>query len=258
VPVASHKVGNGLPVSGHVGPRTDNVPDAGRRIHREWASTMDDNDVIDRLVATADPLTVAPGELPFVAEALDRMAAGISATPMTSAGRRRRWIAGVAAASAVVVVGLPAAADWVSARTGWFGQEGMTENDASEFLRLDSPEISQIVAAHVRQLDLALPDGVTPRDVVDGVIARLSTDDDPAPALMQETGVRATVGWEIACRWGGIWLDASGVDPGTAAVAHRHLTDAATRTGALDAALGDDDAQLARAIRANCAMPAAD
>ena len=218
---------------------------------------MDDNDVIDRLVAAADPLTAAPAEMPPVNEALERLAAGITSTSVSVAGRRRRWITAGVAATAVVALGAPAAADWISARTGWFGDPGLTEEDGSEWLRLDSPEISQVVAEQVRQLSLTLPAGVTTGDVVGAVTSRLANNDDLAPALMQETGVRNTVGWDVACRWGWRWLDTVGVDRAAAAAARTAMVEAARRTDALPSALDRNDATLAQEIRANC-PPAAD
>ena len=214
---------------------------------------MDNNDLIDRLTAAADPLTGAPGGVPSVNEALDNLAAGITSTPASAAaGRRRRWIATGVAATAVLAFGAPAAADWISARTGWFGDPRMTEEDGSEWLRLDSPEIPGIVDEQVRQLSLALPAGVTTSDVVDAVTSRLVANDDRIPDLMQDTGVRNMVGWDIACRWGWRWLDAIGADQETAAAARAGMAEAAGRTDALPAALDRDDATLSQQIRANC------
>jgi hypothetical protein len=219
---------------------------------------MDNNDVIDLLVAAADPFPEAPGGMPLVNEALDNLGPGIASLPVVSARHRRRWIIAGAAAAAMLAVGGSAAADWVSARTGWFGDPGMTEDDGSEWLRLDWPEIPDIVVEQVRQLDLAVPEGVAPGDIVGDVVARFATTDDPTPALIQETGLRNAVGWDIACHWGWIWLEANGTDPETAAKARTGMTEAASRTDALADALDRDDGALAQSIRANCTMPQAD
>lgn len=158
-------------------------------------------DPLDRLLeTTASSADIAA---PSVAldTALEDMAVQIKRTPYP---RRRRHQALVAAAiSGSLVLATPAAANWVSARTGWFGSPGMTENDTSELLRPDSPEIAAIVENHGR--DYPLPPGGS----YAGVVERLRRHTrERGPELTQDTGVRAMVAWESVCQWEGLWLSA--------------------------------------------------
>jgi hypothetical protein len=84
---------------------------------------------------------------------------------------------------------LPAAADWVGAHTGLFGEPGLTENDTSEWLDTTSPEIADI--ARDLGAQYRLPSGGT----YDDAIGRL----EATGGLMQETGVDNLMAFEAAC-----------------------------------------------------------
>jgi hypothetical protein len=144
-------------------------------------------------IAAAPPLLAARGET--------------AALRRRSPPRKRRRKVLVAAAGGVLAATAfaPTAADWVGARTGWFGEPGMTENDTSEFLDLSSPEIAEIAW----QLGARYP--LPPGGSYDDAIARLRNTDGEMH-LMSESGVEAFMAGDAACQWERAWLaaDASG------------------------------------------------
>jgi hypothetical protein len=159
-------------------------------------------DPLDRLLETTAGSADITAPSVALSTALEDMAVQIKRTPYPWRRRRRRVLV-AAAISGSLVLAAPAAAGWVSARTGWFGSPGMTENDASEFLRQDSPEMAAIVENHGR--DYPLPPGGS----YAGVVERLRRDNgERGPGLIQDTGVRAMVAWESVCQWEGLWLSA--------------------------------------------------
>jgi hypothetical protein len=157
-------------------------------------------DPLDRLLEARASFTDMAPPSAALDSALEDMAVQIKRTPY----RRRRHRALVAAAiSGSLVLAAPAAANWVSARTGWFGSPGMTENDTSEYLRQDSPEMAAIVESHGR--DYPLPPGGSYAGVVERL--RASTG-GRGPELIQDTGVRTMVAQESVCQWQALWLSA--------------------------------------------------
>jgi hypothetical protein len=108
--------------------------------------------------------------------------------------------------------------------------------------------------ADVRDLGFDLPTEVTQGDVVDGVLRRVTVEGETGPKLMQEGALRNVIGWEVACRWGSVWLDPT--HPAQAATARAHMTDIASRVEALPAARGTNDEALRSQLRANCDVEA--
>lgn len=208
---------------------------------------MTDNDPIDVLVREVGPSYFL--DAPQVTAALDNLGRRITSTPKAASRQRPsrgRRVAATAAVAAVLAAAAPAAAHWVSARTGRFGDPARSEEDGSEWLRLGSPEIEGVVRGNVDQLDLPLPAGVTPAGVTSAVVARLAPPPGEAPGLMQEGGVRLMIAWDVACRWGWSWLD------GRDAASRHQIADIARDEGALPAALTGNDDRLAQQIVVNC------
>ncbi|HZQ28167.1 MAG TPA: hypothetical protein VFA94_10760 [Acidimicrobiales bacterium] len=213
------------------------------------------DDTIGVLIRDADPaLLLCDADLD---RALDAIGERIMAKPASPQGKRRvsrRRVAVGVTLAAVLAAGAPAAANWVSARSGWFGDPHHTEEDASEWIRLDSPELREIVSTDVRNLGFELPGEVSPADVVSGVLRRVTVDGDTGPRLMQEGALRNVIGWEVACRWGTVWLDSADAPQATSARAR--MAEIASRVDALPAARGSDDEALRQQLRVNCDVEA--
>jgi hypothetical protein len=159
-------------------------------------------DPLDRLLeATATASGVSPSA--ELDAALEDMAGQIKRNSQARSRRRRTVV--VAAIAGSIALATPAAAGWVSARTGWFGSPGITENDTSEFLRQGSPEMAAIVENHGR--DYPLPPGGS----YAGVVERLRRNTVDRPEVIQNTGVRALVAKESVCQWEALWLSADNV-----------------------------------------------
>lgn len=178
--------------------------------------------------------------------------------------RRRKVLLAAAGGVLAATAFAPAAADWVGARTGWFGDAGMTENDTGEFLDLSSPEIADIA----RQLGARYP--LPPGGSYDDAIARLRPTDGETH-LMQESGVEAFMAGDAACQWERAWLaaDASG-DAAAARRAVAVLREVPTWdvivasdgggvvelwTEVADAAARGDRSVVERDVELNCATP---
>jgi hypothetical protein len=159
---------------------------------------------IDALLADANP--VSPDDL----KALDA-AAGFDdlferilaedAAPRAGAPIRRRksrrTIASLALAATLLVGGATAAAaGWSSVHTGFFGHEGDTENDASEFLDLGADDAPQVAA----RLAVGIP--FAPGDSAAAYIPGLVS----GRGLMQADGIRSYLTSDALCGWWGAWL----------------------------------------------------
>jgi hypothetical protein len=168
---------------------------------REPADNLTEEEAyfVDRLVIGANPvpsLAAVIGSQQLAA--LDSMRQAILAQPR--AGRHlsaRLKIATALLAAAFVIAGTTAATNWVRVHTGMFGASGMTENDTSEWLRQDSPEILALVDRFT--LDYELPPGGSWIQVK----KRWPTKE---PSYVQVTGVEAAVAGEAMCQWQGYWL----------------------------------------------------
>jgi hypothetical protein len=116
--------------------------------------------------------------------------------------RRIAALAGAAALAAGIAIAVPTGAAaagvaWVSVHTGLFGSKGQVENDESEFLRSDSPEMRAIIERNTRRYQL--PPDATWQPAYDGVM----TDET---ILVQERVVAAVVARTAACAWEADWL----------------------------------------------------
>jgi hypothetical protein len=171
---------------------------------------------------------------------------------------RRRWL--VLALAALALVPTAAAVGELGARTGWFGDEALTEEDGSEWLRTDARDFRVVVAGLVPALEL--PAGARWQDEVDRQV-RIGREQ---PGLMQETGVRATLESYARCAWLRYWLvnrdDASRAEraarivawsaawPATVATDGWGVREAIRRVAA--AARADDVAAVRTELAVNC------
>lgn len=155
---------------------------------------------VDRLVASVNPI-------PAIAEvfrdehrlALESLHKAIAVQPW----QRRRRLDGRSKAAALMLAAVlligatTGAAEWVRVHTGTFGAPGMSENDTSEWLRGDSPEIINLI------------DGLTPKYALPpgGNWSQFKKAwPMPQPSYVQATGVEADVATEAICQWDGYWL----------------------------------------------------
>ncbi|SHN47218.1 hypothetical protein [Cryptosporangium aurantiacum] len=173
------------------------------------------HDELDALLAARTGPSTADLDTPEINAALDalgeRIVAGKTAGPSLRPRRRRAVIVAASAAlAAALAVGVPAAADWIDLRTGQFGPPGTTEQDTSEYLRADSPEMAALVEEYGR--DYPLPPG---GDWSERLQVIRSYAGPGESGLIQETGVRLELAMESACQWQGYWLE--GHDRGDAA-----------------------------------------
>lgn len=125
-----------------------------------------------------------------------------------SGPRRRRMRLGrrtaILVAAALALVATTAAMGFqLTARTGLFGNPEHTEDDGSEFLRLDAPDFEDVARSLVPH-EIPLPPGLG----WEQEIARQVELGREEPGLMQETGVRATFAYYAQCAWVKTWLDA--------------------------------------------------
>lgn len=131
--------------------------------------------------------------------------------------RRRRARHGVALAIAVTVAvgGGAAAAGVISAHTGSYGPPGMTENDTSEYLRLNAPDFLKVARGYAKGVDFA--PGYTAEEY-------LGYFQPSEPMLMQVTGVKGSITSWAMCSWKRTWLEAGQRhDTRSQAVAARHM-----------------------------------
>ncbi|MDX6556072.1 MAG: hypothetical protein QOD86_2267 [Miltoncostaeaceae bacterium] len=161
---------------------------------------MDHDGLMERLAAAAP---VPAGALDAGEELIAGLAASVAAGPARRRRGRRRTVAMVLAVLAAGA-GTAAAGTQLAARTGWFGDPGLTEEDGSEWLRTDAPDFGA-VARDLVPRDIALPPGVA----WEPEIARLVAVGRREPGLQQETGVRFTFVSYARCAWSVAWLDAT-------------------------------------------------
>jgi RNA polymerase sigma-70 factor (ECF subfamily) len=162
-------------------------------------------DDLDRLLAEHAGPDVDALDTPEINTALDALGDRILAGETRELPRRRRRgavVAASAALAAALAVGAPAAANLIGLHTGAFGLPGMTENDTSEFLRMDSPEMPALIDNYGR--DYPLPPGGDYERVKESYRKTVA---DVGPTEIQDTGVRADVARVASCQWDVYWLD---------------------------------------------------
>jgi hypothetical protein len=162
-------------------------------------------DDLDRLLADHAGPDVHALDTPEINAALDALGDRILAGETRELPRRRRRgavVAASAALAAALVAGAPAAANLIGLHTGEFGLPGKTENDTSEYLRMDSPDMPALIDKYGR--DYPLPPGGDYERVKESyrkAVAHLG------PAEVQDTGVRADVAGAASCQWDLYWLN---------------------------------------------------
>ncbi len=156
-------------------------------------------DPLNALLASANPvpaLRVAQLGRP---DAFHAIRNGIMNTGQ-SAGRQpwsRRAKFGALVAGVIVMVTTGAATFWVSVHTGLYGHPNTTEEDGSEWLNVDSPEIIQVIDRDTKKYSLP------PAGSWSAFKADWPTKE---PMRLQATGIEGAVAWESSCQWRGYWL----------------------------------------------------
>ena len=155
---------------------------------------------LEERLARADPAQAYDLLDPAARDAVANIAsAAMTAPPARPRGRRRlarRTLVPALAVAAFLAIGAVAAAGWLDAHTDLFGARGMTENDKSEWLRLGSPELSDIAREQGRAYPL--PPGGSYEPAIDQLMRR--------DGLLQANGVRALLARSSACQWEREWL----------------------------------------------------
>lgn len=162
-------------------------------------------DDLDRLLAERAGPDADALDTPEINAALDALGDRILAGGTRVLPRRRRRgavVAASAALAAALAVGAPAAASFIGLHTGEFGKPGMTENDTSEYLRMDSPEMPGLIDKYGR--DYPLPPGGDYQRVKERYRRAVA---EMGPIGVQDTSVRADVAREVSCQWNLYWLD---------------------------------------------------
>jgi hypothetical protein len=162
------------------------------------------DDQLDELIREiAHP---AQAMTPEMTTALDDLGQSIIADGIASKSKklsRRRYLAVAGIAAVSLSIGVPAAADWLGVRTGLFGEAGHTENDTTEWLRLDSPELDAIVDQFGTKYPLPAGGDWTETK------KNLHGSGNGESGLMQESGVELTVAMNAQCQWQRSWLNAN-------------------------------------------------
>jgi hypothetical protein len=116
-------------------------------------------------------------------------------------GRRGNAIRTAVVTSVVLVAGtgVAAAAGFIDAHTGVFGEPGMTENDTSEYLDSAGVQVPELMRSYTVEMPLA------PGYDVEPLIERFTT---AGHGMVQEAGLRGQVFAWSSCSWELTWLDA--------------------------------------------------
>jgi hypothetical protein len=165
-----------------------------------------DRDLLLERLSAAAPIQDADVLSSDTTELVEAVARSISTGGRKPKRRRtvfRRRTAVLVAAALALVATTTALGFQLSARTGLFGNPAHTEDDGSEFLRLDAPDFEDFARSLVPR-EIPLPPGLG----WEQEIARQVSLGREEPGLMQETGVRATFAYYARCAWVKAWLDA--------------------------------------------------
>ncbi len=171
---------------------------------------------IDARVARANPLPDVSRQSPAHDGAMASLRDAIIATPLPKPRRwwrtkKARFIVGAA------VVGMAGAGWGWSAHTGTFGQPGLTENDASEFLNGDSPDILHWVNLYTAKY--TLPPGGSWHGL-------RSTWPKPSGwGVIQVTGIEGEVSFDAYCQWRMYWITGYGGHDGAKMAAAQTVLD---------------------------------
>ncbi len=170
-------------------------------VRRQSADGQSEDDRnIDARLARADPAHSGGWSSPVREREMASLREAIMRTPVPQPEKRRRWwhlrsrrLIGAAAVLVAAGIGWSA-----GAHTGFFGAPGMTENDPSEFLQGDSPDIVYWVNLYTARYALP-PDGSW-----NGL---RSTWPKPSGwGLIQAAGIEGEVSSDAYCQWRMYWI----------------------------------------------------
>jgi hypothetical protein len=161
---------------------------------------------LDELIAANDPVGDFGPEILTALSALREEILDMSTITTLdrsrSTSRRRRVIAGLGVALALVAGAAgAAAAGGLFARTGE-NASGTGEDGVGEIIDVGAPEALEVID----ELDSDIP--LPPGGSWDDTAAMLADD----PSLMAESVLRNTMSWNAACQWATSWLDAHAAD----------------------------------------------
>jgi hypothetical protein len=144
----------------------------------------------------------------FIQSLSDAAEAPHEPTPVARIRSRRRRIG----AAAVTALALTAAGYGVSARTGLFGKGGDSEDGSGEFIRLDSPEASEIVSE--MSTEFVFPPQFSIEDwlrnkVNAPEVAASNVDISTRGVVATEEAVRAELAFAASCAWATVWMNES-------------------------------------------------
>jgi hypothetical protein len=202
---------------------------------------------------------------PHVQDALDAVGRDITergdhadVVPLRRRRPRAAVIGGVVVAAALLTAATPAAVQWVDLHTGWFGSEGSTENDTSEFLDTGSPELGPYLDTLAAKYPL--PPG--------GTFDEAKRNAARNRANVQRAGLEILISGEAQCQWMRWWLDGNAEgDAAKVAAATAELQEVpdwpitretdgggvvAAATAVADAAAAGDPAPIEQYWAANC------
>lgn len=172
------------------------------------------DDVLDRLLANASPITDAALETAGLTDSLDDLATRILAGERRPERRRiwrptrRRAAVGLALA-AVLATSSIGLGGMITTHTGFFPKKAGTENDTSEFLRTDAPDFPPLVEKLVK--DIPFPPGDSALSRVP-LYVRLFEPGyggrDGTPETVQAIGIQGQFTFWAVCAWRSYWLDA--------------------------------------------------
>lgn len=153
-------------------------------------------EITSSLIAHANP--VPRGSLEPSPSSLEALFAGIVAEPPA---RRRRWTRKrtfVVAFAVMAVAIATAVGATYSTHTGVLGLPHKTENDTSEYLRVDAPDFPPLALKLAR--GIPFPPGDSAKTYLRFLIR--------PHELRQVTGVKGQFAFDAMCAWQGYWLEA--------------------------------------------------
>ncbi|MEW1954505.1 hypothetical protein [Terrabacter sp. NPDC080008] len=165
---------------------------------------VDDTDEIDTLLrATAAPVTVADAAEQSARIAAQVVSVSLLAKVAQRQNRRRRRVVGLAAVS-ILVPGIAVAGQQFVARSGVFGQPGLTESDTSEWINVCARDFPRYMRTVPLPSD-ALPAGSSWSSVVAEVTA-MNVDGvgqgcTAGPSFVQASGLRSGLLLAAQRRW---------------------------------------------------------
>jgi hypothetical protein len=164
---------------------------------------------IERLLATANPVSAERLESAELSAAFDRVGEQIIATrPRARTRHGGRLAPALTFAAIALVAAAVATGAMLTTHTGFFPKVAGTENDRSEFLRTDAPDFPPLVRKLVH--DIRFPPGYRREAYINHYLNEptMKPDANGVPNTVQAAGVRGTVGFFSLCAWRGYWMKA--------------------------------------------------